>query len=454
MIRGRKTPAGLCALIALVGAGGCSHYSPVPLSLVQVGAPVLRASDLPSDMTSDQRLRLALSRDPGVAAARAHVQAAEYDRKVSTQLPALSASLSTEYSKDADASHPWLYGGTLGIPLDTGVRRGSRVTSADIAVLKARYALADTIWGVRQRLDQAEGDVSFAGMRIALTQRLLDQRQAVDAHAKRLVHSGEETQAILVQARLDTSAAMQARLQAESQFEQARIALARALNTDVASLTNIPDWPEMIWPDGGLPESARIKTLRDRALYARGDIATAVSDYENAENDLHLAVAQQYPDITLSPGYTWERGVVKIPLGLSLTLPPLDGNRAHIEAAQSHRLAAGKDLEDRVRTVQADIDQAVQTWRSDMDVVDKIQSDNQPMSLSLAQRALRRVQAGDLDQGALLMAQIAQTQSELSLLQARQTLLNDRLKLEAALHQSLGGDDEATLKYALSEGMK
>lgn len=448
MIRRGKASVGLCTLIAVTGLIGCARYTPAPVSLDQMRKPVASVTDLPSDVTSDQLLRLALAYDPAIAAARANLAAVEHDRQAAGQLPPVSASLSLEYSKEADASHPWLYGGAMGVPLDVGARRNGRITSADIAVLKARYALADTLWGVRQRLRQAQSDVGFAKARLAVTQRLLEQRQTAQTQAARLVSLGEESQGLLIQARLDASAAAQGQLQARAQYDLAEAALARALNVGVADVAALSALPE---PQALPPEAVRIKTLGDQALYARGDIASALSDYDTAENDLRLAIAQQYPDLAISPGYTWERGVVKIPLGLSLNLPPLDGNRAHIEAAQARRLAAGKGLEDRVRTAQSDIDQAAQTYQADWMALAKIKNDDLPLARGLAQQAERRVRAGDLDQGAVLAAQIAETQEELMLLQAAQTALNDRLKLEDSLHLSLSGDDDEALKNALSE---
>ncbi len=423
-------PVLAAAIVIMVsGLASCATYMPAPLDVHAIAAPTVH--DLPANASAGDLLRLALARDPAVAAARASVAAAEASRKAAKNLPPLSLSLTAEYSKDANAQKPWLFGGAVGIPLDIGAKRAARITAADLVVVKARYALGEAVWAARQRLFQALDDVALSEQEIALNQTMLDQRQAYhDVIARRVAH-GAEAQGLAAQAALDVSGARQGLEQAKAKHIQAVAALARALDADPQAVAGLK-----VDTDGAAPDEAQLDAMLEAAVYNRGDVLTAVADYDTAENDLRQAVAARYPDITIQPGYTWERGDVKVPLGLSLTLPPLDGNRSAIAAAQSARLAAGKTLEDKVKSVHSDAIKAAGMYRADLATAVAMRDIDLPASQEMAQRVQRSMAAGESDRGEALLAQINATQTQINLLQAEWTARGDRLALEDALHQA------------------
>jgi CRISPR system Cascade subunit CasA len=94
---------------------------------------------------------------------------------------------------------------------------------------------------------------------------------------------------------------------------------------------------ELSWDDFDAPASDPLLALptdaRDQALLSRSNILKSLAAYDRAESDLRGEVARQFPSIIVSPGYTWERGLVKLPFSLGLVLPPLDFNRSAIAAA-------------------------------------------------------------------------------------------------------------------------
>ena len=426
---------------------GCATYQPAPLKVSDLVAPSAWPSDLPADTVAPTLLRLALARDPAVAAARASLLAAQKSQSAAKNLPSLSLSLTAEYSKDADARRPWLYGGAVGIPLDLGARRQTRITAADLAVVRARYALAEAIWSVRQRLYRALDDLTTADQDIALKAVLLAQRQAYQAVAQKRVTQGEDAQPLSAQAALDVSSARQGLALAQAQKSQAMIGLAHALDiaVDAVAGLHIPAATELPPPD-----EAHLAAMIEAMLYARSDVLLAVTDYDLAENELRAAVAAQYPDISLQPGYTWERGQVKLPVSLSLTLPPLDGNRAAIQSAQAARLATGKTLEASVKTTRAAAVQAAASYRSDVATAQTILETDLPAARDMAQHAQRLSKAGESDQAEALLAQINATQTQINLLQAQRTARSDRRTLEDALHQSFDATDTQILTDAIT----
>jgi CRISPR system Cascade subunit CasA len=433
-----------------VALAGCVAYAPAPLSVADLAKPAAVSSPLPSD--AHDLLKLALDRDPALAAARASLLAAEHAAKSARNLPPLNLTLTAEYSKEADATRPWLYGGSIGVPVDAGGRRAARVTTADIAVVKARYAVAEAAWKVRQQLRQALADLATARMEMTAAQDLVDQRRAYQILIERRAAAGEDPQSLAVQARLDASTPLDSLMQAQARQAQAKAALARLLNVPLGAIDTLA----LNLPAEAPLDIAQLQTLSDRAFYVRAEVLTAVADYDVAENDLRAAIAGQYPDLNIAPGYTWERGVVKVPLNLSFTLPPLDLNRANIAQAQAARLAAGKTLEDQVKTVQADIRQASLTYAADRATAVKARDNDLPMALDLSQRLTRMQAAGEADRTEVLTADIASAQTRLSLATAERTVIDDRLKLENALHQAFDPEDNRILSAAVQpkEGQK
>ncbi len=442
-----KVSKAAMALALAAALAGCASYAPAPLSVADLAKPAA-ATPLPDD--AHALLKLALERDPALAAAKANLVAAQQAAKSARNLPPLTATLTAEYSRNAGTTSPWLYGGSVGVPVDAGGRRAARVTAADLNVVKARYAVADAAWKVRAQLRQALADLATSNRQIAAAQALVDRRRAYQALIERRAAAGEDPQSLAVQARLDASAPLDILMQAQARQAQAKATLARLLNVPLEAVDALTvDVPVDT-------DTTQLTTLADRALYVRADVLTAVAGYDLAENDLRAAVAGQYPDLNIAPGYTWERGVVKLPVNLNLTLPPLDFNRANIAQAQAARLAAGKTLEDQVKTVQADIRQASLTYVADRATATKARDSDLPMALELSQRLAKMQAAGESDRTEALSADIAAAQVRLTVATAEQTVIDDRLKLEDSLHQAFDAEDNRILAAAMpvQEGQK
>jgi outer membrane protein TolC len=99
--------------------------------------------------------------------------------------------------------------------------------------------------------------------------------------------------------------------------EAASGALAATVGLAPAAFGSItPSWlgfdtPESD-PGAEVPEGSRLA-----AVLSRSDVLRAVAAYDQAEAGLKLETARQYPALSIGPGYTWERGLVKLrsPLG-------------------------------------------------------------------------------------------------------------------------------------------
>lgn len=117
--------------------------------------------------------------------------------------------------------------------------------------------------------------------------------------------------------RADGAEASRLLLYAGSQARASSGALAATVGLAPAAFGSItPSWlgfdtPESD-PGAEVPEGSRLA-----AVLSRSDMLRAVAAYDQAEAGLKLETARQYPALRIGPGYTWERGLVKLrsPLG-------------------------------------------------------------------------------------------------------------------------------------------
>ena len=165
-----RRPRQVASLLLGALASGCVNYEAKPVRPAEIAsarraltidpaevarrvaaiAPRRAGAPLAWDRLS--LLTAATIYNPDVAAARAAVDTARANVGVARQRPNMTLSLTTEYANDPSASSPWLFGGSLDIPLDIGGRWSSRIAVADLAVLSARYDVAEALWTARTAL--------------------------------------------------------------------------------------------------------------------------------------------------------------------------------------------------------------------------------------------------------------------------------------------------------------
>jgi cobalt-zinc-cadmium efflux system outer membrane protein len=383
-------------------------------------------------------LSLALKQNPELAVAHAEIQAAMAREITAAELPNPDLTLQSEYARHDP--HPWLYGISLNWLLRSGERRRLDTEIARLDTSNARLQLMDHAWSVRRALAAALSDWESARQRASLLERLAAAQDRLIELEQRRIKAGEDapSELILIQ---------QARIQIEQQVAELRTA-ANASQTAIARALGVPsqalDGLRFEWLDWGEPpavEDAKRQQLREQALLSRADLGVAIGEYAAAEAKLRLAIAHQYPQLTLSPGYYWDHGIAKFPFDVGFTLP-LNGNRGEIAEARAGRELAGQ----RLLALQADIYGEIEAAEREERIARQ--------SADAAQRRLasvqRQVQQADLalrlgaaDAQEQLGAQILAAQAELEVLQTRAQLQSSRNNLEDVLRAPLSGPELA-----------
>jgi outer membrane protein, heavy metal efflux system len=438
----------------------CMHYVPRPKPPEKVAASFVsrsfedtglqealnkalpaRSADWPRSQWDRADLLFAmLYFNDSVAEGRAAVDVATAGRVTARQLPNPTVQLNGEYANQHDGSPLWLWGVTTDWLLDYGLRRGVRISEADLSEQQARYDFAELAWKTRVALRRALVDMLLAEREVTLLEQMQGDRASQLQMARRQLELGAvgrgEVDRLVSDALLDEQKLNDSRRHASA----ARSAVAAAVGVPVEALEKIRlSWSDLDTPQE-IPEE-RMGQWREQSLLERGDVRSAVVAYSVSEAALQLEVRKQYPDITLGPGYTWDHGVKRVQFNLILTLPLLNRNRGPIAEAEARRQEAGAKLEATVAEAYSQIDEGIRQWR-----LARVRLTEAHGSIyETAQRIYSEMEqgfaAGANDRTELVAAGIARTLTELQVLDAVRGAQEALGELEDAMRRPLEGPE-------------
>ncbi len=445
---------------------GCVGYQPAPLELqrsadefaarridaVELRDELMRvlpqaaASWPPQQWDRGELLAVALVRNPQISIARAEVSAALAHQTTAAEIPNPDLTLQSEYSRQE--MHPWLYGLSLNWLLLSTQRLRLQQETARLGTLNMGLKLMEQTWAVRRELVRALSDWEGTRRRLVLLKQLAVAQERLVILEQKRVSAGEDPPSEFVLAE-------QARIEIEQQLSQVRAAVevaeaatARALGLPLQTLDDVT----FTWTEWGAPPPAREEDrrgARERALLSRADLGVAIGDYAITETGLQLAVARQYPQLTLGPGYYWDHGIAKFPLDIGFTLP-VNRNRGEIAEARAARELAGK----RVLALQADISGEIAAAER-AEASARASTDSAEGQLETARHQAAQVdlslRLGASDLRDQVGAEVLALRAEVEVLESRSQLQAARNNLEDALHAPLSGPELELARSALRE---
>lgn len=447
----------LVLTVVAAAAAGCIEYAPVPIDSKEV---VLRQSTrqidgvaveaalsriAPDYAWTDGRwnrltlLAAAIATNPELARARAAVDAARAEAAAARISPGPTLTLTAEYAFNPTEPSSWLYGIASDWLIDRGGRRRGRIERADVAAEIALLGYADAVWTIRANLRRALDARLTWQAEASLAHDLVAMRQREFEAVSRRVAAGEVSRLELDRVRADAADAARTEAAARGNAVGAGLDLAAALGLSIDGIDLDTIEPgEPVIPDNAI-------TLSDEqlsaALSGRSDILRAMVAYDEAEASLRVAVASQYPELRIGPGYTWERGLKKLPFTLSLTLPTSDRARSTIRAAEARRAEAGRQVEAAVAGVTAGITRARADYRAAWNVLRLVRSRTLPTADALARQADLELEAGSINRAEWAASQAGLMTAKIDRLVAVRGVLEAEATLEDALRQPLRGPE-------------
>lgn len=394
-----------------------------------------------------QLLVLASERSPKISIAKAQLQVVDAVKKTASMLPNPTLTLGSEYNLSRSAESPWLWSVSTDWLLDIGLRRQLRVTAADANVQAARLDYAEALWAVRSELRASLLSYLISTRRVQLLAEAQKYQARLLEMRRERIAQGESAEGDALQVELELALTKGNLADATRISSQSLAQIAATLGMPLSALQS----QSFIWDDllqvTALDEES-LSHLRDKALLSRTDLERAVIDYQRCELSLQQAVHEQYPQFSVGPGYSWDHGMKKLSLGLSLGLPVFNRNQGPIAEAQAARDMAGQQATVVQEQIIGEIDLARQLYISS---IEKLQSTVQQHDI--AEKLLRQVQQslalGASDQTEFITAQLNLNIQSLAVLDSVERMQQSLGQLEDALRTPLSGPEVALSQRAL-----
>lgn len=421
------TDAGFSRAVVLgacVALGGCASFTAVPVTpaatMRAFEARTLDSAELQSYVASHVRpgqasgpvvvwdvetLTLAAFYfSPDLDLARAKNATADAAMQTASQRPNPSLQLPFQYASNPKAGDsPYTLGLGLDIPIETAGKRGYRIAQARQLTVAARFQVGNAAWQVRSRLRARLLDLFVARRRGQLLDRQVEARQQiVEMLDKRLAvgaisaPEAQQARAALTQESLELAKSNQQVFDAEAGAAAVIGLSVMALETaDIRLDAFLMDPPDLV-----------DDVARERALLNRADLLASLADYEASQAALQLEVANQYPDIHLGPGYTFDAGVHKFGLSLTgISLPLFNRNEGPIAEAAARRSEAAARFTAAQAQAIAEAERAAAHYRSALTVRRFSESLQASRERQLA--AVRKsFEAGETDRLSLALAEV------------------------------------------------
>jgi cobalt-zinc-cadmium efflux system outer membrane protein len=449
-------------VLAILGVilPGCAEYTPAPLS------PEASAKDLDSRSLDDPRLRdfiraalageahdgaawdltaltlAAVYYHPDLDVARARLAVARAAVVTAGQRPNPVLNLTAEIDRAAVAGAipagalPLTIGPVINLILESFGKREARIAQAAQLGQAARWDLATASWQVRGKVRDAFLDLWAARQKSELARRRLALQDELVGLLERRVAAGEASAVEVGRERLARAQIAVDRGVFERAADEALAQLAAAVAVPLRALA--PANLSFAAFDAADPaaDSAAAGEWPRRALTGRSDVQAALAQYEAAQAALQLAVAKQYPDVGLGPGYVYDAGIEKFSLSPAIELPLFHQNQGQIAEALAKREQAAAEFTQLQARVLAAIDTALaghRAARRALATADELVAGSRRREGQVA-AALR---AGQGDRPSLIAAQLEAAAVALAQFDARLARLKALAALEDALQYPL-----------------
>lgn len=446
--RGPGPARWLFATLVTVMLGGCASFQVKPID-AEISARALQARNL-----QDPRLLRFVSlylRRPGgqgrwdlaaltaaavyerpeMKIAQAQVRVAQGGQLTAAEWPNPVVGLAPTYNSTLTTPSPWQIGPIVTELLTTANKRPIAIAESRYATAAARQQLRGAAWMLRGQVRTALIALWAARQRVVLERRYLVAAQEMTTLVNQRFRAGLVSAATLTNQRLTETQAALGVAAAERQERLAEAGLAAAVGVPEHAIDGVGlDFSELDQIETPRP----LAPLRQAALAARPEVLAALAQYKAAQEALRLAVAGQYPDLNIGPGYHYDQGDNKFILALSLPLPVFNQNQGQIATARANRQLAAARFDQVQTRVLGQIGTAVADWEAS-----HREATSARRLLALAGQAVRSDEAsfhaGAIGSLRLAGARLARAQTELGALTARIEERTALGRLEDAFHR-------------------
>jgi cobalt-zinc-cadmium efflux system outer membrane protein len=394
---------------------------------------------------------------PQLDVARAQWRAAQAGEVTAGQRPnpGISGDIQNHSKTDGGIS-PWTYSLAIDIPVETAGKRQARIDRATNLSEAARIEIGQNAWQVRSRLLNSLIEYNASLQQAQILQKELALRSEIVAMLEARFSAGLISSVEIANARLQLQKTQQS-LQAEmGRAPELRAALANnaglSLHTfNQLNLESADSESILARPHNAQLTRDKSDDMQQAALLNRLDIRAALARYAAAEAKLRLEIARQYPDLVLSPGYSYDQGDRIWSLGLSTLLNLLNKNEGLIAEARSLREVEAAQFDALQAQVIGDLEQSKARYFAALDELDKAR---QLLSSQLARsnQIEHQFDAGYADRLELRTTQLENLLAMQNLLSIEYKAQRAASALEDTLQRPL--EDDASAQFSVPNNIE
>lgn len=299
---------------------------------------------IPSRLTLEEAIRLAIARNPSIEAARNEIEALEGDSVAAQKR--LNPALTFEEEDFPIRRNPGRFFGAQEITLrfdyeiERGGRRQLRTTSARQAIEAQRLAYQDQVRRIELEVKRAFSRMVLAKSNLETSSSILEQAQRmIDLNRVRL-KQGDISALDLNRIEVEKLRFQDDVFQADLMLRDSKSALLALLNApdlsqdvDVAGVLPVGDQI----PETGLPPHAPLNELFQIAFEKRPDVAAALHQRNRADTETRLQRAIQSPNLTVGGGYKRSGVDNSFVLGVTMPLQVFNRNEGGILRAEAEQ---------------------------------------------------------------------------------------------------------------------
>lgn len=349
-VHGSRVRALLCFLIAVSAASIQAHG---------------QAPDIPSALTLENAVRLAIDRNPILAAAKTEIQEAEGDKIAASKR--LNPAFSLQFEDYPISTHPGPFfdvqeiTSRIDYEIERGGRRRLRTEAASRALEAQKLSYQDQTRLMRLQVERAFFQTILAKSNLEAANLILEQVEHTISLNRVRYKEGDISA-------LDLNRIEVEKLKFQDDVFQADLAL-RNSKSSLLALLNAPDLAQDFDaigtlpvdyrnPEPGLPPQASLSELVQMALKQRPDIAARVEEHRRADTETRLQRALRSPNFTVGGGYKRNLTDNTVVFGITIPLKIFNRNEGEILHADAEKMRAGYLVAAVQKDVQLDVQKA------------------------------------------------------------------------------------------------
>jgi cobalt-zinc-cadmium efflux system outer membrane protein len=264
----------------------------------------------------------------------------------------------------APGAIPLTIGPVINLIVETFDKREYRIGQANEITKAASWDLATAGWRVRAGVRTALLNLWAARQRIALTRQRRDLQEELVRLLEKRLEVGEASALDVARERITRGQIAVDLRGFERAADKAEAQVASSVGVPLRALSGVTLAFDAFAHALEVPQGIADGELRRRALIGTTGLQAALAEYEAAQSALQLAVANQYPNLTLGPGYNYDSGINKFSLSPALELPVFNQNQGQIAEAIARRQQAAANFTALQARIIGAIDTALATYRA------------------------------------------------------------------------------------------